>query len=73
MLCGTAFKRLYLKDGEIVKTELNSPFALIASRAKGSESVSSGGAEGIRTPDLLRAREALSQLSYSPTSFDSLY
>ena len=24
------------------------------------------GAEGIRTPDLLRAREALSQLSYSP-------
>ncbi len=28
--------------------------------------VDSGGAEGIRTPDLLRAREALSQLSYSP-------
>jgi hypothetical protein len=25
-----------------------------------------GGAEGIRTPDLLRAREALSRLSYSP-------
>jgi hypothetical protein len=25
-----------------------------------------GGAEGIRTPDLLRAKEALSQLSYSP-------
>ena len=24
------------------------------------------GAEGIRTPDLLRAKEALSQLSYSP-------
>ena len=24
------------------------------------------GAEGIRTPDLLRAREALSQLSYGP-------
>jgi hypothetical protein len=38
---------LYLKDGEIVKTELNSPFALIASRAKGSESVSSGGDKGI--------------------------
>ena len=32
-----------------------------------------GGAEGIRTPDLLRAREALSQLSYSPMSSDSLY
>jgi site-specific DNA recombinase len=28
--------------------------------------VTSGGAEGIRTPDLLRAKEALSQLSYSP-------
>ena len=26
-----------------------------------------GGREGIRTLDLLRAREALSQLSYSPT------
>ena len=25
-----------------------------------------GGAEGTRTPDLLRAKEALSQLSYSP-------
>ena len=25
-----------------------------------------GGAEGIRTPDLLIANEALSQLSYSP-------
>ena len=28
---------------------------------------SSGGAEGIRTPDLLNAIEALSQLSYSPS------
>ena len=27
-----------------------------------------GGAEGTRTPDLLLAKEALSQLSYSPTS-----
>ena len=26
----------------------------------------SGGAEGIRTPDLLNANQALSQLSYSP-------
>ena len=30
--------------------------------------VTFGGAEGIRTPDLLRAREALSQLSYSPNA-----
>ncbi|GBQ82424.1 hypothetical protein AA13595_0925 [Gluconacetobacter johannae DSM 13595] len=28
----------------------------------------SGGAEGNRTPDLLIANEALSQLSYSPTA-----
>jgi hypothetical protein len=27
-----------------------------------------GGAEGTRTPDFLLAKEALSQLSYSPTS-----
>ncbi len=31
-----------------------------------------GGAEGIRTPDLLRAREALSQLSYSPIKWNTL-
>jgi hypothetical protein len=29
-------------------------------------SVRCGGAEGTRTPDFLRAKEALSQLSYSP-------
>jgi site-specific DNA recombinase len=29
--------------------------------------VALGGAEGIRTPDLLRAKQALSRLSYSPT------
>ena len=29
--------------------------------------MASGGAGGTRTPDFLRAREALSQLSYSPT------
>jgi hypothetical protein len=28
--------------------------------------VTPGGAEGTRTPDFLRAKEALSQLSYSP-------
>ena len=32
------------------------------------DSVLVGGAGGTRTPDFLRAREALSQLSYSPTS-----
>ena len=33
----------------------------------GFAKVTLGGAGGTRTPDLLRAREALSQLSYSPT------
>ena len=34
---------------------------------------SRGGAEGNRTPDLLNAIQALSQLSYSPTSNESTY
>ena len=33
----------------------------------GMDGMVSGGAEGTRTPDFLRAKEALSQLSYSPT------
>ncbi len=32
----------------------------------GPRLASLGGAEGIRTPDLLRAKQALSHLSYSP-------
>src|SRR5437660_1376554 len=32
----------------------------------------SGGREGIRTPGLLVANEALSQLSYSPTSSETI-
>lgn len=31
----------------------------------------SGGAEGIRTPDLIRARDAFSQLNYCPVGFRS--
>ena len=65
LLCETILKRLYVEDGKITRTELNAPFAIIA-RAKGSGAVTSGGAEETRTPDFLRAREALSQLSYSP-------
>ncbi len=34
--------------------------------AAGEFQIFYGGAEGTRTPDLLRAREALSHLSYSP-------
>ncbi len=43
LLCETILKRLYVKEGTISKVELNSPFALIASRAKSSESVKHGG------------------------------
>src|SRR5438445_10181365 len=35
-------------------------------------SLKSGGREGIRTPGLLVANEALSQLSYSPTSSETI-
>ena len=66
LLCETVFKRLYVKEGTITRAELNAPFALIARQAQGSGTVANGGAEGTRTPDLLRAKEALSQLSYSP-------
>jgi len=43
LLCETVLKRLYVKEGKVTKMELNSPFALIASRTNSSESVLSGG------------------------------
>ena len=43
LLCETVIKRLYVNEGTITRVELNSPFALIASRAKSSESVIHGG------------------------------
>ena len=43
LLCETVLKRIYVKEGTITKVDLNSPFALIASRAKSSESVIHGG------------------------------
>ena len=43
LLCETIIKRLHVKEGSVTKVELNSPFALIASRAKSSESVIYGG------------------------------
>ena len=42
--------------------------AEIALNGRVMNSVLPGGAGGTRTPDFLRAREALSQLSYSPTA-----
>src|SRR5216684_8916317 len=44
-------------------------FAIPKSRLS---SLKSGGREGIRTPGLLVANEALSQLSYSPTSSNKI-
>jgi len=37
LLCETVFKRVHIEDGKIKKTELNSPFRLIASLADSSE------------------------------------
>ena len=67
LLCETVFKRLHVKDGEIVKADLNPPFALIARGNKGSEVVANGGDRGIRTPDPCDANAVLSQLSYIPS------
>ena len=50
----------------MTRAELDAPLAIIVASAKGSGAVTNGGAEGIRTPDPLRAKEVLSQLSYSP-------
>ncbi len=43
LLCETVLKRVYVKEGLVTKVDLNSPFALIASGANGSESVNYGG------------------------------
>ena len=49
------------------RTERNRGYGLRSRRATGSSANHEfGGAEGIRTPDLCRARAALSQLSYRP-------
>ena len=42
LLCETVFRRLIVRDRKIVQVELNSPFTLIASRAKGSEPILNG-------------------------------
>ena len=68
-----AFLRSFIKRIEINKDEARIYYHLPLPQDKKSKVaaevlsiVTPGGAEGIRTPDLLRAREALSQLSYSP-------
>ena len=54
------------KDVLLTYTMPLPPHGITQERAGVLNIVHDGGAEGIRTPDLLRAREALSQLSYSP-------
>ena len=39
LVCETVFKCVYLKDGKISDVELNSPFGLIRSAARGSGTV----------------------------------
>ena len=47
LLCETIFKCVDVRNWKISRVELNSPFALIASRSEGAESFLSG------QPDLL--------------------
>ncbi len=49
----------------LVNEELDSAHVVFRDKLEAIDTP--GGAEGTRTPDFLRAREALSQLSYSPT------
>jgi hypothetical protein len=42
LLCETVFKQVGVREGKIVDMEMNSPFTIIFSQAKGSESLLSG-------------------------------
>ncbi len=68
-----AFLRSFVKRVEVDKDEVTVHHKLpLPPEGRSRETVSVlpidtfGGAEGTRTPDLLRAKEALSQLSYNP-------
>ena len=68
-----AFLRSFIKRIEVDKNRATVHYDLpVPPNGKSNEQTgvlpieTLGGAEGIRTPDLLRAKEALSQLSYSP-------
>jgi site-specific DNA recombinase len=68
LLCETIFKEIHLEGGRIARVVFNAPFAMIAAyvRGHGSVTVGSGGAEGIRTPYLITASDAFSQVNYGP-------
>jgi site-specific DNA recombinase len=68
-----AFIRSFVKEVRVTRKEVLLTYTIplppegtLQETAAVLDTVHYGGAEGIRTPDLLRAREALSQLSYSP-------
>ena len=71
-----AFLRSFIKrievNGNQVRIDYKPPSSARYSSREVTEVlpiVNPGGAEGTRTPDLLRAKEALSQLSYSPVRY----
>ena len=70
-----SFLRSFIKRIEINKSEGIIHYSLPVPSCRGDMQSAGvlpidnyGGAEGTRTPDFLLAKEALSQLSYSPTS-----
>ena len=52
LLCEALFKRLSVKEGQIVEIELNPPFRLITGVPEGSQSFQFGSGGWIRTNDL---------------------
>ena len=66
LLCETLFKEIHVEGGRIDRVVFNAPFSFIASHREGSLTVPNGGAEGIRTPYLLNANQAFSQVNYGP-------
>ena len=54
------------------RTNMNENFISNKKQDASWHLVSSGGGERVRTDDLLRARQALSQLSYTPNNINHL-
>jgi hypothetical protein len=58
----------YGRDGHLSSRQMTSRDCADGTNAKVPMTTGLGGAEGDRTPDLLSAIQALSQMSYSPSS-----
>jgi len=72
LLCETVLKRLYVREGIVTKVELNSPFALIASMVKSSESVIHGGHWGTVPELFFEKKELIPMLQDLFVSYPSL-